>query len=300
MNRKAFTLIELLVVIAIIAILAAILFPVFAQAKQAAKRTADIANTKNITLGYIMYTADSDDKAAPMMQGAWDWPRHQLVLWKDVILPYIKNGGKAIKGDNSAYTGTANENGGIFCSPTFNGCWAPLPSNQGSDIFGDTTTRFPRSYALNSTAGIDEGLYSSEDDLEGGNGLIPWVSYWSWTAPQVQGGGGSMTALNNPAGTMLLTGTHDPYPNASPQKMAYGCGNNDCDVSDNSFTVIRSVGNKLINAGFFDGHVKAVDAYRSLSDDMWGEFKNPYYASPTSWPGAGQIAAYMREYPVWQ
>jgi len=59
--RKAFTLIELLVVIAIIAILAAILFPVFAQAKAAAKFTALLSNTKQIGLGIITYTTDYDD-----------------------------------------------------------------------------------------------------------------------------------------------------------------------------------------------------------------------------------------------
>ena len=75
MDRKAFTLLELLVVIAIIAILAAILFPVFAQAKAAAKRTADLSNTKNLGLAMIMYGGDYDDNPAPMMQGAWDWPR---------------------------------------------------------------------------------------------------------------------------------------------------------------------------------------------------------------------------------
>lgn len=59
--KKAFTLIELLVVIAIIAILAAILFPVFAQAKTAAKKTVSISNQKQIGLALIMYSADADD-----------------------------------------------------------------------------------------------------------------------------------------------------------------------------------------------------------------------------------------------
>lgn len=59
--KKAFTLIELLVVIAIIAILAAILFPVFAQAKLAAKKTTSLSNQKQIMLGLIMYAGDSDD-----------------------------------------------------------------------------------------------------------------------------------------------------------------------------------------------------------------------------------------------
>ena len=59
--KKAFTLIELLVVIAIIAILAAILFPVFAQAKEAAKKTACLSNTKQIGLALLMYGTDNDD-----------------------------------------------------------------------------------------------------------------------------------------------------------------------------------------------------------------------------------------------
>ncbi len=63
--KKAFTLIELLVVIAIIAILAAILFPVFAQAKFAAKKTTSLSGLKQIALGLQMYSNDSDDVAVP-------------------------------------------------------------------------------------------------------------------------------------------------------------------------------------------------------------------------------------------
>jgi prepilin-type N-terminal cleavage/methylation domain-containing protein/prepilin-type processing-associated H-X9-DG protein len=57
---RAFTLIELLVVIAIVAILAAILFPVFAQAKEAAKKTSCLSNARQLGMAWQMYAADSD------------------------------------------------------------------------------------------------------------------------------------------------------------------------------------------------------------------------------------------------
>ena len=66
--KRAFTLIELLVVIAIIAILAAILFPVFAQAKVAAKKTAAISNQKQISTSFLLYLGDNDDRY-PMRSG---------------------------------------------------------------------------------------------------------------------------------------------------------------------------------------------------------------------------------------
>ena len=59
---RAFTLIELLVVIAIIAILAAILFPVFAQAKAAAKSSACLSNTRQMGTGVQLYLGDNDDR----------------------------------------------------------------------------------------------------------------------------------------------------------------------------------------------------------------------------------------------
>ena len=103
--RRAFTLIELLVVIAIIAILAAILFPVFAQAKAAAKKTACLSNNKQIGVGLYLYLGDSDDTlpmanypAFPAYVGppftVFQWHGGAGIgelSWADLILPYSKN-----------------------------------------------------------------------------------------------------------------------------------------------------------------------------------------------------------------
>jgi prepilin-type N-terminal cleavage/methylation domain-containing protein len=91
--KRAFTLIELLVVIAIIAILAAILFPVFAQAKESAKRTACLSNARQIGLAQKMYSTDSDD-TMPIFHAYNTAP----APWVDghfgteyLLLPYCKN-----------------------------------------------------------------------------------------------------------------------------------------------------------------------------------------------------------------
>jgi prepilin-type N-terminal cleavage/methylation domain-containing protein/prepilin-type processing-associated H-X9-DG protein len=107
MNKRAgFTLIELLVVIAIIAILAAILFPVFAQAREKARTTSCLSNTKQIGTATMMYVQDYDETyysqpwpgGCPMSQtGYWtDGPSEGLNLpqqhWAVMLYPYVKNG----------------------------------------------------------------------------------------------------------------------------------------------------------------------------------------------------------------
>jgi prepilin-type N-terminal cleavage/methylation domain-containing protein/prepilin-type processing-associated H-X9-DG protein len=94
--KKAFTLIELLVVIAIIAILAAILFPVFAQAKASAKRSASLSNVKQIATATQIYGADYDDNIVLMNSGPWGKiatydgvNRYDTWVWS--LQPYIKN-----------------------------------------------------------------------------------------------------------------------------------------------------------------------------------------------------------------
>lgn len=101
----AFTLIELLVVIAIIAILAAILFPVFAQARNAARKTAALSNAKQIALALHMYAQDYDETfpynfacVAPINGGTSNLecsnhPGTGAIPIDSQLSPYIKNDG---------------------------------------------------------------------------------------------------------------------------------------------------------------------------------------------------------------
>lgn len=108
--KRAFTLIELLVVIAIIAILAAILFPVFAQAKEAAKKSASLSNCKQTSTATKIYSGDYDDYL-PQTYGVendgtinvgrwngypagWDSAVYEFgdsICWGNALEPYMKN-----------------------------------------------------------------------------------------------------------------------------------------------------------------------------------------------------------------
>lgn len=98
-RTRGFTLIELLVVIAIIAILAAILFPVFAQAREAARRSACTSNMKQVALAITMYAQDYDevlpvqgDPANPAGDVA-NYAASPLAVWINAAQPYAKNAG---------------------------------------------------------------------------------------------------------------------------------------------------------------------------------------------------------------
>jgi prepilin-type N-terminal cleavage/methylation domain-containing protein/prepilin-type processing-associated H-X9-DG protein len=83
-KQVAFTLVELLVVIAIVAILAAILFPVFSQVREKARQTSCLSNSKQLSLGVLMYVEDYDETLPPDQDDAF-------VLWPDLLNPYVKS-----------------------------------------------------------------------------------------------------------------------------------------------------------------------------------------------------------------
>jgi prepilin-type N-terminal cleavage/methylation domain-containing protein len=105
--KRAFTLIELLVVIAIIAILAAILFPVFTKAKEAAKKTHCISNTKQTALAAMMYAGDHDDVLPKHDNNGSCWSGENpcdYPDWGDFRFP-VNAGNTAAAGEKVMYWG---------------------------------------------------------------------------------------------------------------------------------------------------------------------------------------------------
>ncbi len=181
-NRKAFTLIELLVVIAIIAILAAILFPVFAQAKLAAKKTADLSNVKQISLGALTYSGDNDDY----------FPRNDYLVvhrqswgpfsFREALGPYIKNGLENVTWISDNNTPMPVADSGIWQSPGAPNYRYQYAANQFVMPSGATWNQF---VGGGSTAYQDQ----NSDGSPTGKAATPSVS---------------QTQLAKPAGTLML------------------------------------------------------------------------------------------------
>lgn len=173
MKRNAFTLIELLVVIAIIAILAAILFPVFAQAKEAAKKTQDLSNVKQIALGINMYAADYDDMFPRMVYitgvNLWGWQTPHT--WREGVLPYIKSGqAKYVDGANSQ----TFADGGIFATPA-------KPSSRG--VYGGNFNLMAGNCHWDNAAGNSRCDQNTANGTPNGNAPFPSVSMTELDAP---------------------------------------------------------------------------------------------------------------------
>ena len=268
MKSKAFTLIELLVVIAIIAILAAILFPVFAQAKEAAKKTGCLSSLKQIGLGAVMYSNDYDDVIvcggfaySPPPPGSpydgWD----AGVMWDYVINPYIKNGNAQVNtsaGDTA--TSGGREVNGLWHCPDF-----PVVLQNGN-------------------YGVNEGLAPSQ---------YPGGAFHNWNASNntYYGRTVSFTSLGTPSDTILISekGANGPYDRSDENiwlnEYLYTNGTNnglndndnameqqgDCDATAADewnqcpytprFRHTRSTNSGVGNFAFSDGHAKNLQIY---------------------------------------
>lgn len=202
--RKAFTLIELLVVIAIIAILAAILFPVFAQAKAAAKKVACISNQRQNISAMLMYLSDSDGMYPIGVGGE----RSSGIVFfvQDLIQPYRKNtgvidcpeyptgnGGEDFSGDyqHNNYTGSLFQYMRARCpSCRPMGAFRYVAYTPNLGLFGMVLTNAPSGLVARNYPIINESFVPRPTDtIAFTDGYLPkhfnntettggWIDYW--------------------------------------------------------------------------------------------------------------------------
>jgi prepilin-type N-terminal cleavage/methylation domain-containing protein/prepilin-type processing-associated H-X9-DG protein len=244
---RGFTLIELLVVIAIIAILAAILFPVFAQAREKARQTACLSNTKQIGTALQMYGQDYDDGLPAWTEyygeasyqaetgtGGYTGDNTAAGYWQAKLQPYIKSGNP-----------DANNNTGVWQCPSL-GAKGELAQYANGTI--------PRSYGYN--------YFVHRSDS---GGVLPEPSYYRYPL---------LTEMDNPASTVFIGDSSTDGRLRMPYEFLYRKA-----VANKT---LATFGNEIPdrhNGGacymFADGHAKWLNA-----DATFPKAANP--ASPTS------------------
>lgn len=277
--RRAFTLIELLVVVAIIAILAAILFPVFAQAKRAAKKTVCLSNMRQIGVAVTLYNSDYDDGFPRTMDTSsgepvtvsW-WAVHN---YQEALNPYIKMGRGGV--DSS---GDSKGKGSIWFEPS------------------DPDRSVPVMWASYSDNGFITGMNRNAGQIaEPSSTVFSTLREKDWSRvvgvpipSPVPAGDAAHPFWSSEYFDMCFdpwSPTLDPnhayhwsrgraVPPCSLFPSAADCG--EWDLQINGRSPVHGSGNKPRYAGgqpylFADGHVKhmAFEAtYRSLDDNMWG------------------------------
>ncbi len=210
-SNRAFTLIELLVVIAIIAILAAILFPVFAQAKVAAKKTSVLSNAKQFGLAQLMYSNDADDLFSPAMTYNGEWAMRS---WAVLCDPYIKSVGMLMDPFTPA---KLTDNPFVLNSqwgmPTRRAASTACPSD-----LNDVSACAMGVYNPAGRAQLTGGEHWGRDGIAGVNiqpGTWMWSSYYYKGGPSDGGTGTgypsmSTTAVARPADTLLISQSGTP------------------------------------------------------------------------------------------
>jgi prepilin-type N-terminal cleavage/methylation domain-containing protein/prepilin-type processing-associated H-X9-DG protein len=199
-SRRGFTLIELLVVIAIIAILAAILFPVFAQAREAARKTSCTSNLKQCGVAFTLYTQDYDE--------TFPWAASNLgsptTTWYDLVEPYVKVGATGF-----GYNGGEKT---FYVCPSFDNQSVPMqPGDPAVPTFAAAQVTRAMSYSANGwlMPMANKALRPSS----------PWFP--GKTGPA------ALASINAPASVVLLGHSLGTRPSIAGDDVTSGCTGNE-------------------------------------------------------------------------
>lgn len=243
-TRYGFTLIELLVVIAIIAILAAILFPVFAQAREAARKASCQSNMKQIGLAWRMYNDDHDGVTLPSYVYPAGWRVCPHFIWPDQLQAYIKNWGifACPSGIQSIYVDDAARNCAAIGPQPYRGTLAnPLRLTY---VYNEGWIDAARPIAQGASA-------TAPYILPGYNGIVREEA----AGPNGSGAdmGASDAEFEDPAGTIVAT---DGIPTSTTGTAAVVVFRiiRDADWGTSPKSISRH--HQGVNCLFVDGHVK--------------------------------------------
>lgn len=254
--RNGFTLIELLVVIAIIAILAAILFPVFAQARESARKAACTSNMKQIGLALTSYQTDYDGLYPPSQLPS----SNPSSSWPTLLYTYVKNEGVFVCPSGEAGPTNQDLSGGVtglYCGVTdtkygLNSPYGPQHGDGSDSPLGQVNRlSYSRNFIPDTTsAWFTPGFKTSANSKSG------FVTTGTTTSVHE-------AAVEDPAGTIHIVDGWAKPPSTGPQECSLGNSLRGIQQESRTDHFNNSTASKVArrhNGGFLalfgDGHAK--------------------------------------------